>query len=195
VRCDTSSLGFTLDSAAIDAFWARVLIPADREDPELCWLYRDDAPGDRGKYGHTRIWVTREHRVLVHRLAYVLCGGVLTHDCVIHSCDHPACCAGLSHLRSADRLANARDRDARGRRRPARGQNSPAAKLTDREVQAIARARALGVPVKTLAVAFGVSVATVYARTDKGERDLAAQVRDDQAVMPDTHQLPAAGPA
>ncbi len=172
MRHDTSALGFTLTAAAIDKFWSRVDIPHDRDDREPCWLYRDDAPGERGRYGHVRIWVTPEHRVFVHRLSFVLSGHELTDDCVIHSCDIPPCVSPF-HLRCADRLENARDRDLRGRRRPARGQDSPSAKLTDREVQAMTRARALGVPAKTLATAFSVSLATVYARTDErsGSRD------------------------
>ncbi len=165
MRHDTSALGFTLTSAAIDEFWSRVDLPDDLDDPAPCWLYRDDAPGDRGRYGHVRVWVTPEHRAFVHRLSFVLSGQQLTDDCVIHSCDTPPC-VHPAHLRCADRLENARDRDLRGRRRPARGQDSPSAKLTDREVQAMTKARALGVPARTLAAAFGVSLATVYARTD-----------------------------
>ncbi len=170
MRNDTfEQLGFTLDAAQIANFWSRVQLPADLSDPAPCWLYADDAPGDRGRYGHVRIRVAGgHHRVFVHRLAFVLTGGIFTNDndIAIHSCDI-GWCTSKHHLRAADRLANAQDRDMRGRRTPflPRGEASPSAKLTDREVQAMIRARALGVPAKVLAAAFDVSLATVYART------------------------------
>ncbi len=162
---DTSVLGFTTSPQAARLFWSRVDMPVDRDDPEPCWLYSPTAPGERGAYGHVRIWVDGRHRVFAHRLAFVLCGGVLTDELVIHSCDVPPC-VSPHHLRSGDHLQNARDRDARGRRTPflLRGGASPNAKLTDREAAAVARARRLGVPAKTLAAAFNVSLATIYAR-------------------------------
>jgi hypothetical protein len=158
-----------MTTAQIEQFWSRVDLPADLSDPIPCWLYAEDAPGDRGRYGHVRIRVAGGHRVFAHRLAFVLTGGVFTedHDIVIHSCDVGNCCSP-HHCRAGDRLLNALDRDTRGRRTPflARGAASPSAKLTDREVRAMIRARALGVPAKVLAAAFDVSLATVYARTD-----------------------------
>lgn len=168
---DTSVLGFTLTVDEIALFWSRVDLPANRQDPQPCWLYRQDAPGDRGRYGHVRVRVAGGYRVFAHRLAFVLAGGALTDDCVIHSCDVPMC-TSPHHLRAGDRRQNAEDRDRRNRRTPflPRGADSPNAKLTDREVEAMRRARELGVPAKTLAVAFNVSLASVYARTDRGER-------------------------
>lgn len=179
VRNDTlNALGFTMTDAEIDQFWSRVHIPEDRSDANHCWLYDPDAVGDRGRSGHVRVRVAGGHRVFVHRLAFVLTGGVFTEelDIVIHSCDVPSCCAP-AHLRAGDRLANARDRDLRGRRSPflPRGEESPSAKLTTREVDAMRRARDLGVPARTLALSFDVSLATVYARTDP--RDLSGEGR------------------
>lgn len=174
MRNDTfDALGFTLSATQIDQFWSRVRLPADLSDPAPCWLYDNDAPGDRGRYGHVRIRVAGGHRVFAHRLAFILTGGAFTddNDIAIHSCDI-GWCLSRHHLRAADRLANAQDRDLRGRRTPflPRGEASPSAKLTDREVQAMIRARELDVPAKVLAAVFDVSLATVYARTDSRNR-------------------------
>jgi hypothetical protein len=165
-----AALGFTMDATQIAAFWSAVQLPADLSDASPCWLYAEDAPGDRGRYGHVRIRVAGGHRVFVHRLGFVLAGGLFTeqHDLVIHSCDVGSC-VSKHHCRAGDRLMNASDRDLRLRRTPflARGEDSPSAKLTNREVDALRRARDLGVSAGTLASAFNVSLATVYARTDR----------------------------
>ena len=160
---DTSSLGFVISRRAAEEFWSRVHLPVDLDDPAgPCWLYSDQARGERGPYGHVRVSI-EGHRVFAHRLAFVLTGGVLAAECVLHICD-VGNCLSTWHLISSDRAENNRQRDERGRRTPhlPRGSAAAAARLTDRDVAALQRARQLQVPAKTLAQMFTVSPATIY---------------------------------
>ena len=158
-----SGLGFVISAAQAELFWSRV----DTSDtsPDGCWPYKAEAPGRRGRYGHVRIYLAG-HDVFAHRAAHVLQGGVLSraeNAVLMHSCDRGSCQRG-SHIQCGTIALNNASRDQRNRRTPylPRGAASWAARLTDREAQAIRAGRQLNVPVKALADMFSISPASVY---------------------------------
>lgn len=159
VSTSIEDLAAILLPSQIATFWSRV----DRDsDPYGCHRYRPEAPGRRGKYRHVRIRMSGVD-VFAHRLAYVLSGGIIDNAVIIHSCDVGECCA-YNHLSCSTIAENNRQRDERNRRTPLlpRGAASWSAKLTDRDVQAILRARSQQVPAKVLATMFDVSPASIY---------------------------------
>jgi hypothetical protein len=133
------------------------------EGPDACARYQ--GPGSRGPYGHVRVRDDQGRQIFAPRLAWSLFGlgpisGILCHLCDISDC--VAVWAG--HLIDGDHHLNARHRDDRGRRQPllALGEHNASAKLTAREVEAIHRARDLGVSVKVLAASFRISTSSLY---------------------------------
>ncbi len=142
-----------------DAFWDRV----DVRGPDECWEYRRSAGGNRGRYGHVRIWYQGQ-RDYAHRVAFRLAGGIIKNGTVCHEpCDNAPCC-NPRHLLDATPQENVRQRDERGRRTPflPTGSSHWSAKLTDPEVQAVRKARALGLPAETVASLFSVSRSSLY---------------------------------
>lgn len=150
-------LGFEPTRQQAELFWSRVDTTGDG-----CWPYRADSPGRRGRYGHVRIYLGGRD-VYAHRAAFVLQGGVIDSEVVLHACDRGWCMRG-DHLASSTIAENNRQRDERARRTPflPRGAASWAARFSDREADAIRTARELGVPAKALARMFNCSPATIY---------------------------------
>jgi hypothetical protein len=147
-----------LGADAADDFWNKV----DVRGPDECWPWAAPS-GVRERSGHVRAWF-RGTRTYVHRIGYLLSGGVIAEgELVLHSCDNPPCC-NPRHLRAGDALANARDRDSRDRRTPLlpRGEAHWSAKLSNLDARRIRKARALGVPAEDLALTFEVCRATNY---------------------------------
>jgi hypothetical protein len=156
-----NGLGFDIPDWAAEQFWTGVVVAG----PHDCWHYRPDQPGlrsRRGRYGHVRIRFLG-HDVIASRVAYVLGGGVIDNQVVMHDCD-VADCMNPAHLRCGSIRQNNADRDARNRRTPylPRGAQHWSAKLSEREVAAVRRARELGVSAQALAAMWGLSLATVY---------------------------------
>ncbi len=151
----------------VDWFWSQVQIGGSSSieksqiglDTDCCWPYV--GKGSRDKQGYVRVSF-HGRSYLAHRLAYVLSGGALGEQLALHSCD-VTCCVAPHHLSAGTAAENNRQRDERGRRTPflPRGAASPSAKLTEREVTAIRRAREQGIKVAVLASIFGVSNATI----------------------------------
>ena len=86
-------------------FWSRVDKTGD------CWVWT----GEKNNKGYGRVSVGRmnRRRFLAHRLSLELNGSTLAKtDCVIHSCDNPACVnpAHLSVGSQADNLADMRSK-------------------------------------------------------------------------------------
>lgn len=158
---DDRGLGFAIPAAAAAQFWKGVQVGG----PDECWPYVPDQPGRRsrrGRYGHVRIHFLG-HDVVASRVAFVLGGGIIDNEVVAHSCDNPECMFP-DHLFCVSVLDNVRQRDERNRRTPFLpvGEEHWSAKLREREVASIRRARELGVGAEVLAGMWGVSRATIY---------------------------------
>ena len=96
-----------------------------------CWQWM----AAKNQYGYGQINVGKRKRVAAHRWSYeTFVGPLSATDCVLHSCDNPAC-VNPAHLSVGDRAANAADMVARGR--SSRGERRWNTSLTEDDVRAI----------------------------------------------------------
>lgn len=139
-----------LSEAEATRFWHYV----DRGAPDACWLWR----GGVSRSGYGGFWL-RGRTEGAHCVAFALGGGVLPSGKVVrHDCDTPLCC-NPAHLLLGTYRQNTADMWRRGRAQ--RGERSPSAKLTDAQVAELRAQRASGVPLKALAVRYGVTESRV----------------------------------
>jgi len=98
-----------------------------------CWEWS----GGKDSKGYGMIGYRNKHW-FVHRLFFLLSGGVLTEekDCVCHHCDNPAC-VRPDHLFAGDAQDNYDDSVIKGRRVIVRGEEAGNAKLTEEQVRRI----------------------------------------------------------
>mgnify|MGYP001585025830 CR=1 FL=1 len=130
-----------------DRFWAKV----EQGKPNTCWEWK----GSRNEDGYGR--VRRNGKVyLAHRIAFYLSNDRLPSECVIHTCDNPACC-NPQHLIAGTRIDNNADRHHKGRSRGPKGENHPKAKLTITEVRQLRAEHGTGSSAYALAKRFGIS--------------------------------------
>lgn len=129
--------------------------------PSGCWPWR--AGKNRRGYGLIQTGNHSKPRAsLAHRVAWTLFRGRIVKDCVLHSCDNPAC-VNPGHLFLGTHADNMRDMTAKGRHpshvhpglRP-RGSAHPLAKLDESRVSRIRELLSSGVAVRALARSYGV---------------------------------------
>jgi hypothetical protein len=105
-----------------------------------------------------------EGLVKAHRLAYELKHGPIPEGMgVLHECDNPPCC-NPDHLFLGTQTDNNADMDAKGRRSlppTLKGEENGSAKLSSAQVVEIKRFLSLGKHQRVIALAFGVSQATI----------------------------------
>lgn len=153
--CSHSCHRFSLPIADPDErFWALV----DRQGPDECWPWR----GTRDPRGYGSFTpVSGLPAVHVHRHAYRLAKGPIPRGLyVLHHCDNPPC-VNPAHLYAGTPLDNMRDKVDRGRQ--PRGSGHGRAKLTEDDVRAIRRLRAMGLSQQAIAIRYGVSQANISA--------------------------------
>lgn len=133
-----------------DRFWAKVQIGGEDE----CWPWTEGT--DDAGYGMFQIRGTVERS---HRAAFLMTGGeLLPGDMVCHSCDNPPCC-NQKHLFRSDHDGNMLDARTKGRMN--QGSRNFAAVLDEDRVREIRVSLLAGMSRRTLAVAYGVSYATI----------------------------------
>ncbi len=135
-------------------FWSRV----DFRGPDECAIYI--GPGQVTKSGHIRISVAGR-KTYSHRYALRLVNGYWP-ECALHHCDVPAC-ANPAHLYDGDQRQNVRDREERNRRSPylPRRPQHWSSRLTQRDIDEVIEARALGIRATVLAAEYRVSAETI----------------------------------
>lgn len=139
-----------LDGLDMDAVRLRFEAGLTQRGPDDCWPWAGET-GPRG-YGVVTVHLggRKRRRVLAHRLALFLLGGVDPGELgALHSCDNPPCC-NPRHLRAGTAAENAADKIRRGRA------NHPIS-LSPDQVAEIRRRYAEGVSSADLAAAYGVS--------------------------------------
>lgn len=105
-----------------------------------------------------------EGLIKAHRVAYELKHGPIPDGMgVLHRCDNPPCCND-EHLFLGNQTANNADMDAKGRRSPLpvlKGEENGSSILSSNQVIEIKRFLSLGKSQRAIAMAFGVSQATI----------------------------------
>ena len=133
------------------ALWGRITKGAATE----CWLWT----GRLNKKGYGRLsYQGREW--LAHRLAFLLWNEqpLSTEQCLLHTCDNPACC-NPSHLRTGTRTENNADKMSKGRHRPLLGEANGRATLTSQQVVEIRERLMSGERTASLSKQFGITPA------------------------------------
>lgn len=141
-----------------DRFWALIAVG----EPDVCWPWIGEL-GAREPGGYVRIHFG-SYRTYVHRIAFLLSGGVLQEGHIVrHRCDNPPCC-NPACLLAGTPADNVRDRDERNRRTPflPRGAAHWSAKLSDADASRVRLGKACGVRADQLAAMYGVSRSTIY---------------------------------
>jgi hypothetical protein len=119
-----------------------------------CWEWN----GYKDKNGYGIIGY-KNKKWFVHRLIYLLIGGILTSEKphVLHHCDNPSCCNPL-HLFSGNDADNNRDMIQKGRKVILRGERAGNAKLTVEQVINIKTLREeKKIPYKLIANKYNIS--------------------------------------
>lgn len=115
-----------------------------------CWVWL----AARHKFGYGRLSLPGRpsRHIYAHRFSWILHYGSIPDGlCVLHRCDNPAC-ANPEHLFLGTRCDNCHDRENKGR--GTFGETHPQAKLCEKDVVEIRKAKLSGVQ---LATKFGVS--------------------------------------
>lgn len=128
-----------------------------------CWNWIGARVNKRWPYGILR---SEKKTILAHRLSWE------THNeqsipeglVVCHRCDNPRC-VNPDHLFLGTRMENTKDRQSKGR--GVKGENTRHAKLTEENVKQIRKLSVEGTPGTKLAVAFGVSINSIYVIVNK----------------------------
>jgi hypothetical protein len=129
-------------------FWAKV------QKTDSCWLWT----GDLRRDGYGRFCLNGK-RVRAHRIAWQLeRGRIATDECVLHSCDTPAC-VRPDHLFLGDRVIN--NADCVRKRRHAFGSVIGKSKLIDGDVDRIRDMLRARYAQYQIAEWFGVSQQTI----------------------------------
>ncbi len=178
--------------SSLDRFWAKVdrngPIPAHRPELGPCWMW---TAADNGRgYGNLSV---NGHRWLAHRFSYTIAHGPIPDGLdVLHACDNPPC-VRPEHLWVGTAKDNGRDMAQKGRVSPAsnaslranwtpdvlargdahwsrqrpesfpRGERHGATKLTAAAVVEIRQRHAGGETQDSLAEAYSVRQATIWA--------------------------------
>ena len=148
-----------------DRFWSKVNKNGRiiREELGNCWEWTASKnPKGYGKFkpDWKKTWEN------AHRVAYRLENGVIPEGLVVrHKCDNPPC-VNPNHLEIGTKKDNTRDMMERGRNKyiappPRPGEENPMAKLTNQQVEEIAKRVWEGEKRKDLAITYGVSRQTV----------------------------------
>lgn len=87
--------------------------------PSGCLLWT----GSKNRRGYGQIAISSSTPRLAHRVAWLLSNGSWPKQCLLHSCDTPAC-VEISHLREGTRADNNAEMDAKGRSRRGIAQSS-----------------------------------------------------------------------
>lgn len=146
---------WTLEEAEA-RFWSRT------EPLGECLIFENADPGTYN-YGQFRSALLERERgkpnmpIRAHHAAWRFLTGAWPVGSILHTCDRPGCVKG-EHLYEADQAQNMRDRQER---KPRHGEANPAAKLTQRDVDEMREAHAVGVSQATLVSEYGVSSASV----------------------------------
>lgn len=136
-------------SRELDRFWSKV-----RKSETGCWEWLA-AKSSKG-YGS---FMNDSGSRMAHRYSYLIHNGDLPDGLfVCHSCDNPGC-VRPDHLELGDQFKNMGD--ASSRRRIAMGERQGLSKLTERDVEIIARLRQEGMSCYKLARVFGVAANTI----------------------------------
>lgn len=115
-------------------------------------------PMGRRRGGYGQININKRNRQ-AHRMAYEIAKGEIPAGlCVCHKCDNPPC-VNPDHLFLGTNADNMRDKTLKGRQR--RGEDVPTAKLTNKTVLLIRKARRDGGKVIDIGLQFGVNAACV----------------------------------
>lgn len=137
---------------------ARFFAKTRRDNATGCLVWT----GARNAKGYGQIAMTTSRPAYAHRVAWALETGAWPSQCLLHSCDNPAC-VEPTHLSEGTRAENNADMRAKGRARyaaPARGALSATAKLTNEEASQIRAATGKRIG-QRLADQFGVSRSTI----------------------------------
>ena len=144
----------------LDQFWSKVT-----KTPN-CWLWCGAKTYDG--YGVIKL---RQQRLRTHRVSWELSFGQIPDGLfVLHRCDNPPC-VRPDHLFLGTKQDNNRDAVSKGRwangsdkpdHRRKRGEDSPTAKLNDAQVKELRHLHERGTSTRSLAIHFGVGIATVY---------------------------------
>jgi hypothetical protein len=131
-----------------DRFWSKV----DQTDD--CWVWTSC----RNPQGYGVFQVANTSVATAHRVAWVLANGRAVPDgmFVCHSCDNPPC-VRPDHLFIGTHIDNVADMLAKGRHARVAGERHSQAKFTDREIQEVRVALAVGESVASVAARFGMS--------------------------------------
>lgn len=99
-----------------------------------CWLWT----GSQMRDGRGQFW-DGQRLILAPRYSYLYFFGHLrAEDCVLHTCDIPAC-VRPDHLFVGDRADNVADMDVKGRRRYLYGEQHQYSKLSQSDIEEIRR--------------------------------------------------------
>lgn len=123
---------YALDKArAFDpALYDRIMANLDAREPYECWVWKRPL-FSKAHYPQIR---NGGKKLKVHRLFFEMFFRLLLPgECVLHSCDNPACCNPV-HLHAGSHQDNMRQRTEKNRGADLSGENNGRAKLTKEDV-------------------------------------------------------------
>lgn len=155
-RAGLLPVGKRKPASAIDRFWRQV------NKTDSCWEWTGAAKSKKG-YGQIGLGGRGAKQELVHRFSYLINKGPIPDGLVVmHACDNPKC-VNPEHLSLGTASDNIRDAVAKGRWKSVPplvcGEKQHSSKLTTEDVKYIRDN--LDVPSKTLAVKYGVNIASI----------------------------------
>jgi hypothetical protein len=144
------------DRGTLQSRFLRRLIIGDEDD---CWLWTG-ATNDKG-YGQV---YNVDRLVYTHRLAYQFAHGVelKSNQIVRHTCDTPSCC-NPKHLILGTKKDNSDDMYRRGRNVNVVGERNGKSKLTAVQAVQIKEMLKMGISIRKIADAYGVTHGAIQA--------------------------------
>mgnify|MGYP001560408325 CR=1 FL=1 len=140
---------------AASRFWNMV---RRAEGTNECWLWTGAI---RQAFGYGMFSIAKGQNISTHRYSWELHFGAIPHGLeVLHKCDNPRC-VNPDHLFLGTQKDNIQDAKAKGRLKAPVGIINGQSKLTEDEVRRIKILRGQRIPLKTIAMRFGVSIALV----------------------------------